>query len=177
MALKPIVGEIKSQDLNDNFSYINDKAQGIEDVENDLASHKADDVTDDVHGWDSTTRFIVGSFTRDSSFASGTQQITGLGFNPKAVIFLSTINSSAGYASWGIDMGNLRASIFDIHNSTSNSYFSNSSYSIDLVQSGGTGTYNGRINTLDNDGFTISWIKGDTYTGTGIIRIYYLAFR
>lgn len=55
MALKPIVGEIKAQVLNDNFSYIRQLAeeagtdpeleQRVDALETELASHKAEDVT------------------------------------------------------------------------------------------------------------------------------------
>lgn len=53
--LKPIVGEIKAQVLNDNFSYINQKAeeagvdpefeQKVDDLEIDLNVHKAENAT------------------------------------------------------------------------------------------------------------------------------------
>lgn len=62
MALKPIVGEIKAQVLNDNFSYVRQLAeeagtdpeleQRVDALETELASHKAERVTDvnGVHG-------------------------------------------------------------------------------------------------------------------------------
>ena len=39
----------------------------------------------------SDTRFKLGAFTRDQALAAGTQVITGVGFQPKAIIFLLTV--------------------------------------------------------------------------------------
>src|SRR3990167_872596 len=54
---------------------------------------------------------VVGSFTRDSSTASGSQTVTGVGFVPSSIIFFAT-PAQAGEASWGFTSGTSSANNF-----------------------------------------------------------------
>lgn len=115
------------------------------------------------------TRFKISNFTRDLTTASGTQAVTGVGFSPKAIIFLSVLDGLA--ASWG---------------------FSNVTGDRGLLFRGaggpiyGTGCIQLQLNTtpdqqyanvqsLDADGFTLNWTKQNSPTGTA--SIFYMAFR
>lgn len=116
------------------------------------------------------TRFKVGSFTRDTATASGTQAITGVGFTPKAVIFLSVINSTSA-SSIGVDDGTTDGSVNTLAAAWT---FGTSGAAIDVIVSG-TNQYQGSISSFDADGFTITWTKLNSPTGT--ITSAYLALR
>ena len=111
-----------------------------------------------------------GNFTRDSTVATGTQAVTGVGFKPSYVQFIMA--SAGGEASIGYDDGindevigwdnNSQIWIQDIPNSIS-------------FRQTGSDLYKGKILTFDLDGFTISWTKIGTPTGT--VSVSYAAFR
>lgn len=116
------------------------------------------------------TRHKVGSFTRDLSTASGTQAVTGVGFAPKVVKFESGRDGGGGNE-YGLDDG-----------TTSNSWgrtTAASSFDLFSTQSIGHGeigaSYTGEITSLDSDGFTITWTKTGSPTGT--LTVNYWALR
>ncbi len=115
------------------------------------------------------TKYYVGSTTRDTTTATGTQAVTGVGFQPSAIQFLACQNGSLEYSD-GFDDGttaecryfdgtkvqaDATASIYDYHSSGN--------------------TYAGLIDSFDADGFTISWTKTGSPTGT--LTVYFLAFK
>lgn len=121
-------------------------------------------------------RVAVGSFTRDKALASGNQAVEGLGFKPRVVIFFMAY-SSAPEASWGLDDGSISANsgcVADDFNVTPNSYVVADTYSI-YARSGGGANYRGYISSLDVDGFTITWNR--ILTPTGTITIQYIAYK
>ena len=112
----------------------------------------------------------IGSFSRDTATTGSIQAVTGVGFKPSAVIFIMCEQNTAE-ASWGFDVGdnqyvlaragaNYRIhdgfSIYDFHTVDANEYY-------------------GQISSFDADGFTITWVKGGSPTGT--IQIRFIAFR
>lgn len=118
-------------------------------------------------------RFKVSSFTRDISL-TGTQAITGLGFSPKAVIFFATVESAVGRASWGMDDDAVGTCIVDYGAVTTDTYVVAGSSSISMTIASGVEAY-GSISSLDADGFTLTWTKAGSPTGTAVIK--YIAFR
>lgn len=117
----------------------------------------------------SDARFKVGSFTRDMSLANGTQDITGLGFTPKLIIFLG---QSASYnLSWGFDNGADHCSILQGANGNC---FTNTTRSIH-VGSGSSNTYRGYVSATASGQFTVSWERYGT--PTGIATTFYVALR
>jgi hypothetical protein len=120
--------------------------------------------------WQTRPLLKIGTFTRDVATASGDQAVTGVGFQPRVVIFL-TLNG-AGEMSVGFDSGSAAVSLVDYHNVTPNSYVAGTSKSLVLYASA-SNTYWGNISSMDSDGFTIAWTKGGTITGTA--SIIYLA--
>mgnify|MGYP001605975322 CR=1 FL=1 len=118
------------------------------------------------------TRFKVGSFTRDVSVASGTQAVTGVGFQPTAIICFASISTTTA-ASWGMSDGPTNGCILDFFQTTADTYAPNTVLIELLVTS--ANFYIGSISTFDSDGFTISWTKTGTPTGTATIK--YLALR
>ena len=112
----------------------------------------------------------VGVFTRDISLASGTQQITGVGFAPRMVIFFSTLYRISGGVSFGLDgigtIGTVDQSLGGLFE-----YVSNYTIFFDITG----GWYGGRITATNSDGFTVTWTKGNN--PIGIATINFMAFR
>lgn len=124
-------------------------------------------------GWVSTL-FKIGTLTRDTTVATGNVAYTGVGFQPKAVIFLMTENNTAGEMSIGIDTQTTRAALYDYGNTTAGAYQVDNTGSIFDNQTSANQCW-GSVSSFDSDGFTISWTKSNSPTGT--ITIFYLAFR
>jgi hypothetical protein len=116
----------------------------------------------------------VVSFTRDPSTASGNQAVTGVGFTPKAIVFLVSKNSSS-MTSWGMDDGTSHFSIGDANGSSTDTYGINASEAIFVIETG-TINYSGHVGSFDADGFTIAWTKTGAPTA-GTLTIYALCFR
>lgn len=145
-------------------------------VQQDLAEHLDEDVSDDAHGFLTTKRMHVGTFTRSTTLDSGIQAITGIGFRPKLVLFLATVVAMEGLMSIGFDDGASPTCLFDNHLSTPNSY-SSAGYSIRMQQgSSGGFRYSGRIQALNSDGFTMLWDKSDSAVEGQTIQVNYVAF-
>ena len=113
----------------------------------------------------------VGTFSYDVSTATGTQAITGVGFQPKVLILMASLNDASG--SWGIVSGTTGGGLTQSMNSISTAYANDNDAPILYVNGGNTAI--GSINSLDSDGFTIGWVKSSSPTGTLLID--YLAFR
>jgi hypothetical protein len=118
----------------------------------------------------------IGTFSRDTTIASGTQSVTGVGFKPRAIIFFAC-QSGTGEASFGFSDVNLLGTsgengVVNSRTATSPGTFFNNVSSILAFESAGN-TYAGNIDTLDNDGFTINWVRVGTPSGT--LEVTYLA--
>ena len=117
--------------------------------------------------------FKIGTFTKNTADATGTQAITGVGFKPFCVIFFVAV-SSTQKVSWGMDDAtthfNLNQAVF----AGADFVASSATMSITLGNAAGT-SYDGYISSLDADGFTITWTKTGLPTGTATIE--YMAFR
>ncbi|MDH5570586.1 MAG: hypothetical protein OEY89_02405 [Gammaproteobacteria bacterium] len=115
----------------------------------------------------------VGAFTRDISTATGTQAITGVGFQPTALIVFAA-GGGANLASWGMAGSDLTEVCTNDYSGVSAGAFEfwNSLIRVD-VSSGNV--YIGALSTFDADGFTISWTKTGSPTGT--IGLQYIAFK
>jgi len=117
--------------------------------------------------------FKMGSFQRDLTTASGTQSITDTGFQPRLVFFLAGVTTTSAM-SIGIDDGTNSFRIFDRNPDGANTYGTASGTSIVLMTA--TSAYQtGVITSLNSNGFTVSWSKVGSPTGTA--DIFYLAFQ
>ena len=128
----------------------------------------ADELT--LTGLVGSSKIYFGSFTRDMELAAGTQQITGLGFAPKYVYFVTTLPQSL-IISWGFDNATLRKCIYQSSWDISQFLVTNSCLYVDQDDSI---TTQAQIDSFDTDGFTLSWTKEGN--PIGIITINYLAF-
>ncbi len=110
---------------------------------------------------------FIGNFTRDMSTANGTTVVTGVGFKPKIIIFFSTIDQLSGGA---IDIGALDGT----HGGGVELYPSVSAPSGASIELRVSVSVNQAavLTSLDTDGFTLTWIKTGSPTGTAYV--YYL---
>lgn len=116
----------------------------------------------------------VGYFTRDTALASGTQEVTGVGFQPRAVIFIATQSGTAGETSWGFDDGSTPYVLADYGAIAAGQHYMLSAKSIRLWQAAND-SYDGKVNSFDSDGFTIGWTKNNNPSGTA--EVIYIALR
>ena len=116
----------------------------------------------------STLSVDVGYFTRDIDLGVGTQAVTGVGFIPKSIEFLSGVGTSAAF-SIGHSDGDTDQGIRNNHTGSANTWEGSTTDSVMLVTGAGD-VYLGRISSFDRDGFTISWTMSGNPTGTAIIR-------
>jgi hypothetical protein len=110
---------------------------------------------------------FTGSFTRDLTTASGSQAITGVGFVPKAVLFTMSVGGGARFSD-GFDTQTARGSTYTNGSAT----FNADARSIVALTSGSDFQY-AQIATMDSDGFTLTWTKTGSPTGSATIK--YLA--
>ena len=103
--------------------------------------------------------------TRSLATASGTQDITGFGFNPSVVVILMNLNGSQ-QASWGIVDSNGTGYHVRFQNTTS---FYGSASAIYWTD-GGASSYDGQV-TYISDGIRITWVRTSTPTGTLVLSI------
>jgi hypothetical protein len=115
----------------------------------------------------------VGNFSIDMSTASGTQDVTTVGFTPSAVIFLAT-GDGVGRTSWGVDNGSGAQCVLDWHTTIPNGFARFGADSIAAGTASGS-TYTGEISAFLSNGFTINWTRTGTPTGT--LQVIYLAFK
>ncbi len=109
----------------------------------------------------------VGSTTRDVSTASGTQAITGIGFQPKAVILIAGIAAANNEAvSIGVDDGTTGICIFNGGNDSANTWGFETAKSISIHPSAAGNNATASVTTLGADGFTLTWVKTGSPTGT-----------
>ena len=126
-----------------------------------------------------TTAFVAantahktGSFDRDISTASGTQAITGLGFTPRSIEFKAAVGATV-QASWGSSDGTTHKCISSNYNGNAGQFASNDAAIFIYVDA--SNYYSGVVSALGADGFTITWTKTGSPTGTA--RISYTAHR
>lgn len=106
----------------------------------------------------------TGTFTRDVSLATGTQTITGVGFKPAGVTIYGVVGTTS-MASWGMSDCSTQANLDDVNQVVANSYQLDTNYII-TFQDGLGNIYNGGLSSCNDDGFTISWAKTGSITGT-----------
>lgn len=111
---------------------------------------------------------VVGLATRDMTLASGTQSITGLGFQPKSVELLTGDGGGlSSYHAVGISDGtNHRVLYRDV--ATGNFGINNGNAAAWVTSQGGSNFQLGTI-TMTSDGFNIVWTKTGSPTGTATI--------
>ena len=112
----------------------------------------------------------VSLISRDMATASGTQAVTGVGFQPTCVFTLAVGNGIIGEVSVGFtDSSSAEGSVQNDENRTAGAWAYDNSF-IRIVKNG-SDIYQGQISSYDADGFTITWTKTGSPTGTMMIKI------
>jgi len=117
----------------------------------------------------------VGTFSRIATTGSGTQVITGVGFQPVAVLLTCSMSNSPFASFTGYDDATTANCIMDYSGISSDQYIPSGLHSVDLRFASGSSQM-GKISSMDSNGFTFSW----TLTGAGhgyTMTVNYVAFR
>ena len=131
-----------------------------------------DELKESPEGAYTVGRFVIGTFTRDTTIASGTQSITGVGFKPYFLYFLGA-EGGTREVTWGFENGTTRQCINSESGETSND-FGPSAGSAMTFDQGADGSYAVTLGVMDIDGFTLTWDKTGSPTGT--VTVQYMAF-
>ena len=115
-------------------------------------------------------------FIYNLATATGTVSITGIGFKPSRIVFQGSVGGVSTFwdgSSCGIG-AYYNFCTRDNQLETTDSFQANSGNCITVVRSSGN-EQSGKIISFDSDGFTISWIKTGTPTGT--LNVAFQAFK
>lgn len=116
--------------------------------------------------------FKVGTFTRDISLTTNLA-ITGVGFVPKALVVIGVISNNPN---WSVGLGTVATNgcIYSNANGSTATQMGTNGF-LFTVQTAVSDAMEASINSFDTDGFTLSFQKQGSPTGT--ITLYYLAMR
>ena len=110
--------------------------------------------------------------TRGLTAATADISYTGVGFEPTSIIAICNIDGSTNSVSFGFaDSGKSSSEI----EKDSNTYWYKNDILLRASTSVGSSFQNATIKSYDSDGFTISWIKAGSPTGTA--NLIFLCFR
>ena len=117
---------------------------------------------------------VTATFGRDVSL-TGNQVITGVGFRPRKIEFCGQINGLSGNF-WGgvFNVGGTQFVTRDNHPETANSFQTTAARCIN-VATGGANECNATGVSMDEDGFTINWVKFNSPTGN--ISVHWIAYK
>lgn len=107
--------------------------------------------------------------TRDMTAASGDVAYTGVGFLPRGIILIGGRITSGSIAPVDQNGDSQTFQIYDAGASVNADIVSGSAVWITSDASGYTNRQSAAIKTLDADGFTLTWTKYGSPTGTGNI--------
>ena len=118
-------------------------------------------------GWTETA-----VITKDLSDTDGTTDtVSSLSFQPRLVMFFAGV-SEKNTASWGADDGTTASVLAQRNN---NNMVANTSKSIWLVMASGAAIASGEITSISSTGFTLTWAKSGSPSGT--VTIIALCFK
>lgn len=115
---------------------------------------------------------FVDDFTYDLTTATGTQEISTVGYRPSSIIFTG-IESASQTLCWGFSDGttdtcfHLKDNGLWVNSNTACLFFE--------TQTAGNNRHQATIQSFDDDGFTLSWVKNNSPTGTATIK--FMAFK
>lgn len=122
------------------------------------------------------TIFDIVTVTRSTSDASGTQAVTGVGFEPSVLIAMSA-TGNVGRFSVGLGKVGTNKCINSTYAAQAGSYGIPSNL-INMRQSAsGAAIYTANVISFDEDGFTLDWIAGASAVPGETITAYILAIK
>lgn len=119
-------------------------------------------------------QIFVGNGSRDITAATGSQTVSGVGFQPRAIIILATCDGNTRGASWGLSDG-LKSYCMSWQGIDAYQQIT-TSYLIQVLESGGTPGQYATIGNFNSDGFSLNWTKVGA-PGAGTLEYIYLALR
>ncbi len=127
-------------------------------------------LTDDSMAYGQRAKFKIGTTTHDVSVA-GTQDVTGIGFTPTAVVLLAGVTGTS-QMSVGFDNGTNAYAIGD------NAGLSAGTYNMSVISSiygrvGVSDIFEATVTAYASGQFTLTWTKSGSPTGTA--TVHYLA--
>lgn len=109
----------------------------------------------------------VVALTRDLAAATGDVSTTGVGFTPKVIIAFGMIDVTPN-ACWGFSLQAVEGSIFREYEATANFGECNS---LQWLSTEAGARQVAVVKSFDADGFTLTWTKVGSPTGTAYIKI------
>ena len=120
---------------------------------------------------------FYGEFTKNTADATDTTTvISSVGFTVKALIFFFGQHNAVGRAGWGMATSADQGTLVDDEVESAGRYYIPKgltyNYAIESWQSG-SNVYEGAVTTFGSDGFTVTWLKTGSPTGT--LTVMYMA--
>lgn len=113
--------------------------------------------------------YQVGSFSRDTATASGSQTVTTTGITPAVLIFFGGQDLSSE-VTWGASTcGTTEGAIADYNGATTDTYRVDTASAIYAIQTD-PNYYAGDVSSCAANQFVVSWARGGTPTGTIVIN-------
>jgi hypothetical protein len=131
----------------------------------------------DLDAFNTNARFKIGSITRDMAL-SGNQAIAGLGFKPKAIIFIAAKQADVGIFSIGFQSDSEVTDaqvVYDRYSVAANNWGTNVNSAIQIYQGSSANYLTAKVATFDTDGFTLLWTPTGTLSGS--LTAKYIAFK
>lgn len=104
------------------------------------------------------------ALTRDTSAASGNVSYTGCGFQPTALVLVGSNNVTTSWSVGVVDSARGAGNIFMYFAATTS--YSTAALRVDAPDVGGAHNQSAAVASYDPDGFTLTWTKTGTPTGT-----------
>lgn len=117
------------------------------------------------------SKIIIG--TRDNTAASGDVSYTGVGFTPTAIICMANIDNSGVTAYWSMGVSDSSVAEYGMEYADDERNFQRAN--IAYIQPSLGNAQTAVVKTYDADGFTLTWTKTGSPTGT--TNLTFLCFR
>lgn len=109
--------------------------------------------------------------TRDMTAASGDVSYTGVGFVPTSMVIIASVDGAFGFSSAVVDSIKTGVSIL----TTGIGIFGHNDLAVCLFVTNTSNVQFCAVKSFDADGFTLTWTKGGSPIGTGLLK--FLCFR
>ena len=130
------------------------------------------DKIEDLH-----VEVFYGEFSKNTADATGTETVvSGLDFTVRAIIFFAGVHDVVGRASWGLATSTDQGALVDATAAVAGKYYNPQSITGNQAiawDQGSANHYEGTVSTFGTDGFTITWTKTNSPSGTG--NVMYMA--
>ena len=114
----------------------------------------------------------VGTLTRDQATATGDVTYTGVGFQPKALIFHVYVgNGGYDQACFGFDDGTRAYAVSPLDYNSANAWYGDGTNSIWPPESASARQI-GKVSSFTSDGFVFAWTKAGSPAATSLIVFY-----